>query len=226
MESGRRPEERSTARKVVQEAPRATPVRDEVDVLVAGGGLGGVSAAVAAARAGARTLLVERNGFVGGVATAGMCCSVHNCFYTPSHELVVRGNALEFVDALARAEGPRSAWHHHKGHIIYDVERGKLVLLELLENAGVAFLCDALVVGVVMEGRVLRGVVVESKSGREAILSKVVVDATGDADVAALAGAPVRVTGAEWRAPHSYCFRVGNVDVDRFVGYFAAHPDH
>ena len=121
----------------VIEPSRETPVRDEVDVLVVGGGLGGVSAAVAAARAGARTLLVERNGFPGGVATAGLCCSVHNRFYTPSHELIVKGNALEFVDALAEAGGPSSHWHDHKGHIIYDVERGKLVLIELLERAGV-----------------------------------------------------------------------------------------
>lgn len=127
----------------VKEAARSIPIRKDVDVLVVGGGLAGVSAAVAAARTGAKTLLIERNGFPGGVATAGMCCSVFNCFYTPSHELIVKGNALEFVDELARAEGPGSGWHNHKGHIIFDIERGKLTLIELLEmvigqGAGIA----------------------------------------------------------------------------------------
>ena len=209
----------------VIEPSRETPVRDEVDVLVAGGGLGGVSAAVAAARAGARTLLVERNGFPGGVATAGLCCSVQNRFYTPSHELIVKGNALEFVDELAEADGPSSHWHDHKGHIIYDVERGKLVLIELLERAGVTYLFDTLVTDDLMSGDRIEGVIVASKSGREAIKAKVVVDATGDADVAYLAGAPVRWIHEGVWARHSYDFRMGNVDVDRFVGYFREHPD-
>lgn len=210
---------------LVREAAREISVRDEVDVLVAGGGLGGVSAAVAAARAGAKTLLVERNGFLGGVATAGCCCSVFNCFYTPSHELVVKGNALEFVDELAHAEGPGSAWHNHKGHIIYDLERGKLVLTDLAERAGAQCLYDTLVTDVVMSDERITGVVIETKSGREAIRAKVVVDATGDADVAYLAGVPLHTKGSAVRARHSYCFRVGNVDVDRFVQYFVEHPD-
>ena len=217
--------DRSNSFGTVIEPSRETRVRDEVDVLVAGGGLGGVSAAVAAARAGARTLLVERNGYPGGVATAGMCCSVFNCFYTPSHELVVKGNALEFVDELANAEGPGSGWRSHRGHIIYDVERAKLALIQLLENAGVSCLFDALIVDAILDGKEVRGAVIQSKSGREAIRSTAVVDATGDADLADLAGAPVRRIGGAVKARHSYCFRVGNVDVDRFVQYFVEHPD-
>jgi hypothetical protein len=196
-----------------------------VDVLVAGGGLAGVSAAVGAARAGARTLLLERNGFPGGVATAGMCCSVFNCFYTPSHELVVRGNSRDFVDELARAGGAGGHWHEHRGHIVYDVERGKLALTELLERAGAGYLFDALVVDVIQEGDALQGAVIESKSGREAIRARVVVDATGDADVAHRAGAPLRHTSELGWARHSYVFRIGNVDVDRFAQYFADHPE-
>lgn len=212
-------------RPMISEAAKAIPVRAEVDVVVAGGGLGGVSAAVAAARAGAKTLLIERNGFFGGVATAGMCCSVFNCYYTPSHELVIKGNSLEFVEELAKAEGPGSAWHNHKGHIIYDVERGKLALSELVDKAGADYLFDTLVADVLMQGNTLNGVVIESKSGREAIKAKVVVDATGDADVAYLAGAPLCGPKPNMRLRHSYCFRVGNVDVDKFVQYFVDHPD-
>jgi hypothetical protein len=206
----------------VREPSRAVPVRAEVDVLVAGGGLGGVSAAIAAARAGAKVLLVERNGFLGGVATAGMCCSIFNCYYTQDHRLIVKGNALEIANALARHEGYGDEWHKHKGHIIYDVEQAKLVLENLVLQAGAEILLETMISGVVMEGDRLRGVIVESKSGREAILARVVVDATGDADVAARAGVPLHHLAARGR--HSFCFRLGNVDVDRFVQYFSDNP--
>ena len=87
----------------VIEPQRDLPVRGRYDVLVAGGGLGGVASALAAARCGARTLLVERNGFVGGVATAGMCCSIFNCYYTGRGVLGTTGIAVEVADALAEA---------------------------------------------------------------------------------------------------------------------------
>ena len=207
------------------EPSRDVPVRGRYDVIVAGGGLGGVAAAAAAARAGAKTLLIERNGFLGGVATAGMCCSIFNCYYTGGEDrrLGTSGIAVEVADALAAAEGYGRKWHRHKGHVIYDVESGKLVLLDLLAGAGVEVLVNALIAGVVMDGQTLRGVIIESKSGREAVLAKVVVDATGDADVAALAVAPVRV--ARKPGMHSFCFRLGNVDVDAFVDYFRRNPE-
>ena len=97
---------------------REIPIRADVDVLIAGGGLGGISAAIAAARSGASALFIERNGFLGGVATAGMCCSIFNCFYTSQHELGVTGNAVETADALAEAASYGCRWHRHKGHII------------------------------------------------------------------------------------------------------------
>ena len=103
--------------KSVSEAARETPVRAQVDVLIAGGGLGGVSAALAAARTGAKTLLIERNGFLGGVATAGMCCSVFNCYYTADHRLGITGNAVEVTDALADATGYGKKWHNQMWHI-------------------------------------------------------------------------------------------------------------
>ncbi len=211
--------------KMVVESERETPVRAEVDVLVVGGGLAGVSAAVAAARAGARTMLVERNSFPGGVATAGMCCSVFNCFYTLERELVVKGNPLEFVNELSEAYGPGLDWHKHKGHIIYDIEKGKLVLIELLEKAGVEYLFETLTVGTVKEDNTIKGVIIESKSGREAVHAKVVVDASGDSDVACYSGAPLKQLELESRKFSSYVFRVGNVDVDKFVQYFKDNPD-
>ena len=98
------------------------PATARADVLVAGGGLGGVAAAIAAARAGARTILVERNGYLGGVATAGMCCSVFHCLATYDRQIAVKGIPYEVVDALAVRAGAGAGGEKHKGHIIYDVE--------------------------------------------------------------------------------------------------------
>lgn len=198
------------------------PVAAEVEVLVCGGGLGGVAAAIAAARAGAKTLLVERNSYLGGVATAGMCCSIFNCYLTSTGELGTSGIAVEVADRLAAAEGYGEKWRRHKGHIIYDLEAAKLVLLEMVEEAGATVWLGGVVTGAVMDGDRLRGVIVHTKIGPQALLARVVVDATGDADVAALAGAPLKRCE---RGLHTLCFRLGNVDVAAFVNYFAKHPD-
>jgi hypothetical protein len=208
----------------IAEPARELPLRGEYDVIVCGGGLGGTAAALAAARAGANTLLIERNSFLGGVATAGMCCSIFNCYYTggESRRLGTAGIAVEVADALAGATGYGRKWHEHKGHIIYDIERGKLVLQELVEGAGAGMLLQTWIAGALVEARTVCGVVVETKSGREALRAKVVVDATGDADVASRAGVPLHTRD---RGVHSLCFRLGNVDVDAFVDYFREHPD-
>ncbi|MEN6403304.1 MAG: FAD-dependent oxidoreductase [Armatimonadia bacterium] len=192
-----------------------------VEVLVCGAGLGGVAAALAATRAGASVLLVERNSYPGGVATAGMCCSIFNCYHTSGGEPGITGIPVEVADRLAEAEGYGRKWRDHKGHIIYDLEAAKLVLLELLLAAGVRTQFNTIITGALMDGNHLRGVVTESKSGREVIEAKAVVDATGDADVAAHAGVPLHVNE---RGLHSLCFRLGNVEVDRFVRYFEEHP--
>jgi ribulose 1,5-bisphosphate synthetase/thiazole synthase len=208
----------------VHEASRDVPVRGEYDVIVAGGGLGGIAAALASARCGARTLLVERNSFVGGVATAGMCCSIFNCYYTSDHRLGPTGIPVEIADALAEAMGYGKKWHDHKGHIIYDIELGKLVLGQMLEDAGVEMLLSTRTAAAVMDGNRIRGIIVESTSGREAILAKAVVDATGEADVAQQAGA--ELVGANPKGEmHSLCFRLGNVSSDAFADYFRANPD-
>ncbi len=129
----------------VTEPARQIPVRGQYDVIVAGGGLGGIAAGVASARSGARTLLVERNSFVGGVATAGMCCSIFNCFYTHDHELGSTGIAVEIADTLAEAEGYGKKWHDHKGHIIYDVESAKFHLSRMVTEASADMLFDCVI---------------------------------------------------------------------------------
>ena len=209
----------------VQEPARSIHAGGAYDVIVAGGGLGGTAAAIAAARAGAKTLLVERNAFLGGTATAGMCCSIFNCFYTADHRPGPTGIPVEIADALAAATGYGKAWHRHKGHVIYDLEAAKRVLEQQVREAGSDILFNAWCAEAIHQNDTVTGIVVETKAGRQALPAHTVVDATGDADIAARAGARLEHGNSEPGYPHSLCFRLGNVDVDRFVRYFREHPD-
>jgi len=206
----------------VEDPSRRVPVVREVDVVVAGGGLAGVCAAAAAARAGATTLLVERNPFAGGNATAGLERSVCNYFHNTKHELVIGGLPLEFIQRLVKLGAASSNWSETRGHIVFDLELGKLALDQMLEEANADVLYDTLAADTIVEGDRLRGLIVQNRSGRQAILAGCVVDATGDADVAACAGTPLR----KWDGiPHSYLFRMGNVDLQKAYQYIATHPE-
>jgi len=200
----------------VLELARDLRVAHETDVLVVGGGIAGVMAAIAAGRTGGRTLLVERFGSLGGTGTAAMM----NLFYVPY--AAARGPVRELFDRLIERGGAIPG-----EFVVYDPELYKVSALEMLDEAGVGLLLHTFVSDVVMEDRTLRGIVVENKSGRQAILSRVVIDASGDADVAARAGAPY-VKGRERDGkmrPMTLIFRMGGVDVRRLVEYVRGHPE-
>ena len=169
----------------------------EAKVVVAGGGAAGVVAAIAAARQGVDTLLVERQGFLGGMFTGGNM----TVLTTPS----VGGLGKEVVDALA-AQGaarrlpddpPNYPIFHYSSErcwftIAYEAEVAKLLLFRLAREAGVRLLLHSFITGAVVERGVVRGITVASKSGSEIVRGEVVVDATADGDIAASAGAPFR----------------------------------
>lgn len=201
---------------------REIPVIASADVVVVGGGLGGISAALSAVRTGARVILVEANGFLGGVATAGMCCSVFNCMFSHDRRLLIGGNPLEIVDALAVGAGPGMSWRDHKGHIIYDVERAKIVLADLLTEAGVVLRLNSPVTDVIKKNGRITHLVTAGRNGLEAIACGAVVDATGDCDVAVLSDCETKK--ADFHKA-SYVFRLGNVDVDRFIEYLQNNPE-
>jgi len=161
----------------VWESPRRLNVRDEVDVLVCGGGPAGIGAALAGARSGARTLLVERFGMLGGMWTAGLL--------NPFFEGVGRGWVCDDLVARLAAAGAWQAWRF--AHV-FDVETMKRTLEAMATEDGVELLYHTWIADAIVEGGIVRGAVVESKAGRQAILAKVVIDATGDGDVAARAG--------------------------------------
>lgn len=200
----------------VREPARDLPVAAVADVVVAGGGTAGLGAALAAARQGASTVLVERNGFPGGVATAAMM----SIFL--SHRSRLSGISAEIVEEMERREGCVA------GRVInFDPETLKEVGLELLESAGVKLLIYSWAVAPLIEGETVRGVIVENKGGRSALLAGTTIDCTGDADLAFRAGVPT-VKGREADGkmrPISLIFRMGNIDFGALVEYARSHPE-
>jgi glycine/D-amino acid oxidase-like deaminating enzyme len=169
----------AAGRASVREAVRETPVRATCDVLVVGGGPAGVGAALAAANTGARTLLIERYGLLGGMWTAGLV--------NPFFEATRNGWIVAEIVRRLRDAG---AWRTWRSSHTFDPEVMQRELERMVSEAGVGLLYHSLCVDAVVQDGGVRGVIVESKAGREAILADVVVDCTGDGDVAARAGAP------------------------------------
>ena len=176
------------------------------DVLVVGGGVAGVAAAVTAARNGMRTLLVESQGSLGGLATNGLVNGVVG---------VIEGVCKEFLDRMD-AEGAL----YSRPHIpCFDPERGKFVLERMLLEAGTRILYWTYMTDASVEDSYIRKVVCHSKSGRMEITAGMVIDATGDADVAAYAGVPYEVGSPEFAGLNmstSLPFRMANVNLKTY----------
>jgi len=178
---------------LVTEPARQLEVIAEVDVCVIGGGPGGLPAAVAAARAGARTMLVERYGFLGGMATAGLIGPILSHRAHESTQPILGGIPQEICRRLHECGGA-PPWEEalQQWGVPFDPEVLKLVADEIVCEAGPDLLLHTWFAGTLVEDGRIAAAVVESKSGRQAIRAKMFVDATGDADVAFRAGAPTR----------------------------------
>ncbi len=203
----------------VREPARSTPIVARPDVLVVGGGSAGIAAACAAARAGANTLLIERYGFLGGTLTAvtlGGFCGTHAVIDDDRLGRVVGGLYLDLEDRL-RARRAVSPPKRH-GRIVgvpYESATLKLVADELVDAHGARTMLHAWAADVIVEGRRIAAVMVENKGGRRAIVPSVVIDASGDGDVAARAGAAFDL-GCDGETQYgSTMFRMGGVDIDR-----------
>jgi len=198
------------------------PVLMTADVVVAGGGVSGLGAALAAARVGARTILVESNSFLGGTATASMM----NAIVFSSQ---AGGIGVELLTRLAEAGGA-PIWDGDPARsqtTPFDNETYKYVALDMVEESGVELLLSATVVSPVIEGSAVRGVEVMTKSGLGVVLADRVVDCTGDADLAAQTGAPMAKGRKEDGAmrPFSLLFRVGGLDLYEMHEWAQRHPD-
>jgi ribulose 1,5-bisphosphate synthetase/thiazole synthase len=202
------------------EPAREVDVVHRTDILVVGSGPSGLAAAVAAARAGAEVTLLERFGCFGGNLTA---VGVEG-FAWYRHEQTVEADGLgrEF-EQRAKAMGAAIPDRQSLSYEI-DSEGFKLVADRLVEEAGIHPMLHRLFVAPVIDGDAITGVIVESKAGREAILARRVIDATGDADVAARAGAPTIKTPLEHMQAASVIFHLAGVDKDAFLEGVRADP--
>lgn len=184
-----------------------TPVAGTYDLIVAGSGPAGVAAAITAGRLGVRVLLVEQSHAVGGISTVGLM----------SHWTGGTDGPL-FEEILQRSSQPEAEECYPNSKTI-NPDKLTLVLLEMLDEAKVSLLLYTLVVAPLMEGNRVVGIITENKSGRQAWRAKVVIDATGDGDVAARAGAEF-VKGREEDSrmqPVTLMFKIGGVDYERAV---------
>ncbi len=202
--------------RTIVEPERRIPVVAEPDVLVVGGGAAGIAAACAAARGGARTMLVEGYGCLGGtltLVTLGGFCGTHMVVDDERLARVAGGLYLELEDRLASRDAVLPPRRH--GRILgvpYESASLKLVADEMVAAHGARVLLHTSAVATVTDGARVTAVIVENKGGRAAIAPQVVIDASGDADVAARAGADFAL-GEEGTTQYaSTMFRLGGVD--------------
>ncbi|WP_027553489.1 FAD-dependent oxidoreductase [Bradyrhizobium sp. Cp5.3] len=205
----------------IEEPARQVPLYGEYEVVVLGGGPAGIVAAASAARAGRRTLLIERYGFLGGMGTAAGVtnfCGLHGNVYGKAHRLV-QGMASELLARIDRLNG-LNAPHLILGKVFaqaYDTAAYKIAADELLASHKVHILFHALGAGVVMgDDRRIDALMVETKAGRQAVRAEIFIDCSGDGDLAVWAGAPFEVGDAHGHPLYpSMMLRLNGIDPER-----------
>lgn len=244
--------------KTIAEEQREVQVIREVDVIVVGGGPGGIAAAVSSARAGAKTILLERYGHLGGMSTGGLVNIIPN-LGTIYGEHLIGGVCQEVIDRLAARDAasfpdakdwgkgdPAVVDKYVKANMthfyirknpagesvvlytaVIDPEVAKDELNTMVTDSGCELLLHTWVTEPIMDGNTVRGVMIESKSGRQALLAKVVIDCSGDGDLLPKTGTETidyMVAGSRI-AQFGWVYWICNVDLDRYDAFLADEPD-
>jgi hypothetical protein len=238
------------ANKTIRESLE-TKVVQEADVVVVGGGPGGHSAAIAAARNGAKVVLLERYGHLGGMATGGIVIQIPH-MSDGGKDPIIAGLALEWLERLDKIPGgtlrPRmedigssdpglvAKWRRFMGNVInghiehtawVDTELTKCMLNDMVEEAGIKLFLHSWGTRTIVEEGQVKGVAFESKSGRQAVLGKIIIDGTGDGDLLPSAGAEF---DGKWDTTSrssmlALVFRLGNCDYQKFCDFKESQPE-
>jgi hypothetical protein len=235
--------------KTISEAVRQTRVCRTADVVVVGGGPGGIGAALTAARSGADTVLIERYGHLGGMGTGGLVTIIPN-LSDFSGKQQIAGISQEWIDRLKRRDATdfpkkehwgskdpklveyydhRSFFNVKEKTVLYsahiDAEISKCILNEMVKEANVKTYLHSWGTEPIMDGNRVKGVIFESKSGRQAVLAKVVIDSTGDGDLLPGSGADFKsdIDPALRIANLSFSYWIANVDLKKYEEYRKAH---
>jgi hypothetical protein len=234
----------------IREKARETKIIYDCDVVVVGGGPGGIGAAVAAARNGAKTVLIERYGYLGGMGTGGLVTIIPQLAdFTGKQQIA--GITQEWIDRLAAKNAVDMPKKEHWGSMdkelvryyfersffytrldrvsyaaIIDAEISKIILNEMAEEAGIKVFLHAWGTEPIMEGNHMRGVVMESKSGRQAVTAKVVIDSTGDGDLFPYANIACETDiPAHYRIANlAVCFWIAGVDFKKAMNFRKTNP--
>jgi hypothetical protein len=208
----------------IREPERSVKVRKEVDVLIVGGGPSGIIAAQAAAEEGLKVTLIDSRSFLGGNMTIGLPILG---FLGQKGNQIIKGLPQKFIERLkaVNAASEHRPCPLHMSITLVEPEAVKTTALKMLVESGVDVQLYTFCVDVVMEENQLRGVIVESKAGREAILAKVIIDCSGDADVAFRAGVPCEQGDEKGGVqPPTLMFCMGGVDTEKLRTSIAEEP--
>jgi hypothetical protein len=229
-------------RETIRESAREIPVYAHCDVLVVGGGPAGCAAASSAAQIGSETILMERYGYLGGMSTGGLVIWIDRMSDWSGRQ-VITGFANDLIDRIPKegllgppkeiwgSQDPELVqyWHYRAGSFNGTVTWSPTIDPEMLKNAsfdivkerGIKLLLHSWAVAAIQEDKTILGVIFESKSGRQAILAKMVIDTTGDGDIFALAGESFETDIFERSIHHSMnvAFLCGGVDMERYINF-------
>ena len=246
-DGGRRPH-RPPPTRTVKEAARQTPVFAEADVLVIGAGPSGTAAAIAASRVGARVMLIERYNHLGGLSTGGLVIWIDRMTDWDGKQ-VINGLAHDFMDRLpsdairgptrtdwgARDSATAAYWAQrtaaYHGIVTWsptiDPEALKTLSLTMIQEQNIDLLLHTWATEPIVEDGVMRGAIFESKAGRKAILAKVIIDTTGDADLLARTGVPLEEDTDDGDIHHciNTGFLLGGVDLNLWLAFRIEDPD-